>query len=83
MCTTLGFIALAAAALVVVRKRAPGEPSFHAPGYPLTTVLFVLLILSVVTLVGINQPLQATAGFVIVLLGLPVRHLFARHNRER
>ena len=82
MCTTLGFIALAAAALVVVRKRAPGGTSFHAPGYPLTTVLFVLLILSVVTLVGINQPLQATAGFVIVLLGLPVRHLFARHNRE-
>ena len=83
MCTTLGFIALAAAALVVVRKRAPGGTSFHAPGYPLTTVSFVLLILSVVTLVGINQPLQATAGFVIVLLGLPVRHLFARHNRER
>ena len=82
MCTTLGFIALAAAALVVVRKRAPGGTSFHAPGYPLTTVLFVLLILSVVTLVGINQPLQATAGFVIVLLGLPVRHLFARDNRE-
>ena len=80
MCTTLGFIALAAAALVVVRKRAPGGTSFHAPGYPLTTVLFVLLILSVVTLVGINQPLQATAGVVIVLLGLPVRHLFARHN---
>jgi APA family basic amino acid/polyamine antiporter len=80
MCTTLGFIALAAAALVLVRRRAPGGTSFHAPGYPLTTVLFVLLILSVVTLVGINQPLQALAGFVIVLLGLPVHRLFARHH---
>ena len=83
MCTTLVFIALAAAALVVVRRRAPGGTSFHAPGYPLTTVLFVSLMVVVVTLVGINQPLQATAGFVIVLLGLPVRHLFARHHRER
>ena len=82
MCTTLGFIALAAAALVVVRKRAPGGASFHAPGHPLTTVLFVVLILSVVMLVGINQPLQAAAGFVIVLLGLPVRLLFERHNKE-
>jgi APA family basic amino acid/polyamine antiporter len=83
MCTTLGFIALAAAALVVVRRRAPGGTSFHAPGYPLTTVLFVLLTLSVVTLVGINQPLQAIAGLVVVLLGLPVHHLFARQNTKR
>lgn len=82
MCTTLVFIALAAAALVVVRRRAPGGTCFHAPGYPLTTVLFVSLILIVVTLVGINQPLQALAGFVIVLLGLPV-HRFARHNTKR
>jgi hypothetical protein len=46
-------------------------------------VLFVLLVLGVVTLVGINQPLQATAGFVIVLLGLPVHHFFARYIGER
>jgi APA family basic amino acid/polyamine antiporter len=83
MCTTLAFIALAAAALVVVRKRVPGGTPFPAPGYPLTTVLFVLLIVGVVTLVGVNQPLQAIAGFMIVLLGLPVRYLLAGHNRER
>ena len=83
MCTTLGFVALAATALVVVRRRAPSQTSFHAPGYPLTTVLFVSLIFSVVILVGINQPLQAIAGVVIVLAGLPVHHFLARPNARR
>jgi basic amino acid/polyamine antiporter, APA family len=71
MCTTLGFVALAAAALVVVRRRAPKETSFSSPGYPYTAVLFVLLVLSVVVLVALNRPLQAFAGFTIILLGLP------------
>jgi hypothetical protein len=70
MCTTLGFIALAAAALVVARRRAPENTSFSSPGYPFTAVLFVLLVLSVVVLVAINRPLQAFAGFAIILLGL-------------
>jgi APA family basic amino acid/polyamine antiporter len=83
MCTTLGFIALAAAALVVVRRREPGKTPFRAPGYPLTTGSFVLLILSVVTLVGINQPVQAITGFAIVVAGLPVHHLLAARNRNR
>jgi APA family basic amino acid/polyamine antiporter len=83
MCTTLGFIALAATALVVVRRRAPSETSFHAPGYPLTTVLFVVLIFIVVTLVAVSQPLQAVTGFLIVLAGLPVHHFFANYHTKR
>jgi APA family basic amino acid/polyamine antiporter len=83
MCTSLGFITLAAAALVVIRRRARGGTSFRAPGYPVTTALFVLLLFSVVTFVGINQPLQAITGFMIVLLGLPAHHFFARHKTER
>ena len=35
-------IALAAAALLVVRRRNPKAGAFRAPGYPWTTVLFVL-----------------------------------------
>jgi APA family basic amino acid/polyamine antiporter len=82
MCTTLGFIALAAAALVVVRRRAPEAPAFHAPAYPVSVMLFVALVLGVVTLVAINRPLQATAGFGIVVLGLPAQRLFGRHHTE-
>jgi APA family basic amino acid/polyamine antiporter len=83
MCTTLGFIALAAAALVVVRRRAPEETAFRAPGYPVSAVLFVTLVLAVVALVAINRPLQALAGFGIVLLGVPAHRLFARRHTER
>lgn len=81
MCTTLGFIALAAAALIVVRRRTRTQASFSSPGYPLTTVLFVLLVLGVVLLVAINRPLPAFAGFAIVLFGLPAHWLLGvRHG---
>ena len=81
MCTTLGFIALAAAGLIVVRTRTRTEASFPSPGYPLTTVLFVLLVLGVVILVAINRPVPALAGFAIILIGLPAHRLVApRHN---
>jgi APA family basic amino acid/polyamine antiporter len=83
MCTALAFVALAAAALVVVRRRAPDEPVFRAPGHPVSTTLFVALVLGVVTLLAINRPLQAIAGFGIVMLGLPVQQRLARHRIAR
>lgn len=71
MCTALAFIALAAAALLIVRHRDADATVFRAPGYPLTTILFVLLVAGVVTLAAISRPRQAFAGFALVLLGLP------------
>jgi APA family basic amino acid/polyamine antiporter len=82
ICTTLGFIALAAAALVVVRRRAPAlsddAHTFSAPGHPYTTVLFVLLVVGVVVLVAINRPLQALIGLTLVLLGLPAYEILRK-----
>ncbi len=72
MCTTLGFVALAAAAVFVLRRRVPDTSAFRVPGYPLTPALFVLLVLAVVMLVAINRPFQALAGLALVLLGLPL-----------
>jgi APA family basic amino acid/polyamine antiporter len=83
MCTAMGFVALAAAALVVVRRGTPGEPAFRAPGHPLSTALFVALVLGVVILLAVNRPRQAIAGFGIVLLGLPAHRLFASHRTTR
>jgi APA family basic amino acid/polyamine antiporter len=81
MCTTLGFIALAAAALLVVRRRAPDAP-FRSPGYPITAVAFVLLVVAVVLLIAVNRPLQALAGFAIVLLGVPAYWMITRGARS-
>lgn len=81
ICTALGFIALAAAALIVVRGRAPHAGAFRAPGYPWTTALFVLLVAAVVSLVAINRPLQALAGFGIVALGWLAYGIFPSARR--
>ena len=83
MCAAMGFVALAAAALPVVRRRTPGEPAFRAPGYPVSTALFVALVLGVVILLAVNRPLQAIAGVGIVLLGLPAHRLLARQRTAR
>lgn len=66
----LAFIALAAAALVVVRRRGGGRPPFQAPGYPVTPALFVLLVVAIVLMVGLNRPLQALIGLALVLAGV-------------
>lgn len=80
MCTTLTFIALAASAAVVFRRRAPEKAEFSAPGYPITTALFVLLVAGVVILVVINRPLQALIGLGIVLLGVPAHRVLAGYS---
>jgi len=83
VCTAMGFIALAAAALFVVRRRDPTAGLFRAPGYPLTPGLFVLMVVGVVALVAINRPLQAIAGFGLVALGWPAYTVFASPQRRR
>lgn len=80
MCTTLGFVALAAGSLIVVRRRAGAGPPFQAPGHPFTTLLFVILVLAVVVLVALNRPREAIAGFAIVVLGLPAYRSFRSHQ---
>ena len=84
MCTTLTFVALAAAALVAVRRRAEAKPSFESPGYPVTVMLFVCLVLGIVIMVAMNRPVQALAGFAVVLLGIPAHAISASaHARRR
>lgn len=77
MCTTLVFIALAAAALPVVRRRDAEAGGFRSPGYPMTPALFVLLLTAVVVLVAASRPVQALTGFAVVLLGIPAHALTA------
>jgi APA family basic amino acid/polyamine antiporter len=77
MATTLVFVALAAAALLRIRLRAARSAGFSAPGYPVTTILFVVLVVGIVIHVAINRPVQAAAGLAVVLLGLFAYRVFA------
>jgi APA family basic amino acid/polyamine antiporter len=83
LCTTLGFIALAAAAIVIVRRRdgARGD-RFRTPGYPVTPALFVLLVVTVVAMVAIHRPAQALAGLAIVAIGAPLYRRLATPGAE-
>ena len=78
MCTTLAFIALAAAALLVVRREPESDAvvAFRAPR--VAPVLFILLVAGVVILVALNRPVQALAGATVVLLGAPAYRVFTR-----
>jgi APA family basic amino acid/polyamine antiporter len=77
MCTTLAFVALAAAALIRIRRRNPDSSAFACPGYPVTPVVFVLFTVCVVILVAMSRPVQAGTGLAVVLLGLPVYRALA------
>jgi APA family basic amino acid/polyamine antiporter len=76
MCTTLGFVALAAGGLFVVRRRDDAQ-TFATPGYPVTPAIFVLLVVAVVVLVAANRPWQAAAGLGVILMGLLAYRVFA------
>jgi basic amino acid/polyamine antiporter, APA family len=69
--TAIAFVALAVAGLFVMRGRDPNYAGFRAPGYPVTPALFIALVSVVIGLVLLARPLQAIAGIVVVLCGLP------------
>jgi|RhiMetdeSRZDD1v2_1073273.scaffolds.fasta_scaffold11916_7 APA family basic amino acid/polyamine antiporter len=81
LCTSLGFLALAAAGLFVVRRRATAVPAYRTPGHPASTMLFVALLAVVVLLVAVTNPRQAIAGAVLVALGIPAYRLLRRSGR--
>ena len=82
VCTAMGFIALAAAGLIVVRRRDPAAGVYHAPWFPFTTWIFVALVGAVVLLVAVNRPLQALTGMAALALGWPAYSAFAGARRR-
>jgi APA family basic amino acid/polyamine antiporter len=69
----LVFYTLMVGAVVVMRRRAPGEPRpYRTPGYPFVPALYILLA-SLLTLDLVYlAPQTSGIGFLIVMTGLPV-----------
>ena len=80
--TALVFVGLAAAGLFAARRRRPASPSFAVPGFPLTTLLFLLFLAAAVLAMALARPLQVLAGFALVLLGVPAQALLAPRRRD-
>ena len=75
------FIGLSVAGLFVLRRR-DASGLFRTPGYPVTPLIFLTLILVMLVLLAGNNVVQAMLGVLVVLLGLPVYYLFFRKSRS-
>jgi basic amino acid/polyamine antiporter, APA family len=78
----IGFIGLAAAGLFVLRRRDKykenGSPAILAPGYPVTPIAFLLMIVILLVLIGVKSPREALFGVLVLAAGLPAYELFRR-----
>lgn len=74
------FIALTIAALFKFRREAPDTVRYLTPGYPVTPVVFLIMIVFVLVLLGANNPMQVFLGVAVVALGFPV-YLFLFRNK--
>lgn len=73
------FIALTVAALFVLRRKQADRPEYLTPGYPVSAVVFLLLVTLLLFLLGSNNPRQAFLGAGVVALGIPVYYLLFRN----
>ncbi len=77
---TVLFVGLTVAALFPLRRRAGADGGYRTPGYPVTPVVFLVLVAVLLLLLAGHNPLQAALGAGIVALGVPV-YFFAVRRR--
>ena len=79
---TVGFLALTVAGLFVLRRR-EGTAANRIPWYPVSPLLFLILVAVLLVLLAGHDPLQAALGVGIVALGAPVYWLVFRGRLTR
>jgi APA family basic amino acid/polyamine antiporter len=72
---TIIFIGLTVAAIFVFRRKRGNTETYRTPGYPMTPLFFLAIIIVLLFLLAMNNPKQAFLGVGVVALGLPVYHL--------
>ena len=75
------FIGLSVAALFKLRREDSNGVRFLTPGYPVTPIVFLVMIVVLLALLMGNNPRQALLGVAVVWLGLPV-YLFLYRNKR-
>jgi APA family basic amino acid/polyamine antiporter len=76
------FIGLTVVSLFVLRRESVKGDVYRTPGYPVTPIVFLLLIGLLLLLLGGHSPQQAMIGVGVVALGLPVYYLVFRNRSE-
>jgi APA family basic amino acid/polyamine antiporter len=72
------FLALTVAGLFVLRRKHPEPAGYMTPGYPITPIVFLVLVVLLLFLLGMRDPQRSLWGVGIVILGAPVYYLFLR-----
>ncbi|HEU4476985.1 MAG TPA: amino acid permease [Pyrinomonadaceae bacterium] len=73
------FVGLTVSAVFVVRRKQLDTNAYQTPGYPITPIVFLLLVVVLLFLLASNSPKQSFLGVAVVALGVPVYYLlFAR-----
>jgi basic amino acid/polyamine antiporter, APA family len=75
------FLALTVAALFKFRREDSNSVRYLTPGYPVTPIVFLTMIVFLLILLGASNPMQAFLGVAVVALGLPV-YLFLFRNKR-
>jgi len=75
---TVLFVGMSVAALFVLRRRQATSASYRTPGYPVTPLLFLLLVVVLLALLAGKAPVEAALGVGIVALGAPVYYFVFR-----
>lgn len=75
------FIGLSVAALFKLRREDAAGVRYLTPGYPVTPIVFLVMLGVLLVLLMGNNPKQALLGVAIVSLGLPV-YLFLYRNKR-
>ena len=77
---TVLFVGLTVAALFPLRRRAGADGGYRTPGYPVTPVVFLVLVAVLLFLLAGHNPLQAALGAGIVGVGAPVYFFVVRRR---
>ena len=72
------FLGLTVAGLFILRNRQADESVVLTLGYPVTPLVFLLLVATMLFLVAARNPREAVLGVVVVLAGLPVYEILRR-----
>jgi basic amino acid/polyamine antiporter, APA family len=78
---TVAFVGITVGALIVLRRRWGNDAPYRTPLYPLTPIVFLVLVVAILLLLAGHSPRQAALGVGIVGLGIPV-YALTRVNRR-
>jgi basic amino acid/polyamine antiporter, APA family len=83
MVPTLAFLVLTVAAVFVLRHDGHAQEQLATPGFPVSPLLFLIPVVTIIILLVLRDPLRASIGLLIVLLGVPISGWVVARSRSR